>query len=99
MHHNADHMGQQAAASGADAIEGEPAGAGHMQPLGLAADPEASLVHVLDRSAGHQAAHRGDEILQARAAQVRLIRAMVAATSLMPNKSAISSARRSSGSN
>jgi hypothetical protein len=35
-----------------------------MEPLGLAADPEAGLVHVLDRSAGHQVAHRGDEILQ-----------------------------------
>src|SRR5579863_5052757 len=37
-----------------------------MQPLGLAADPEAGFVHVLDRGAGHQVAHRGDETLQAR---------------------------------
>jgi len=94
MHHNADHIGQQAAASGADAIEGEPGGTSHMQPLGLAADPKACLVHVLDRRTGYQVAHRGDESCS-RAAQVRLIRAMVAATNLMPNRSAI----RSSGSN
>ena len=45
MHHDADHIGQQAAASGADAIEGEPGGTSHMQPLGLAADAKACLVH------------------------------------------------------
>src|SRR5215472_11566030 len=31
----------------------------------LAADAKAGLVHVLDRCAGHEVAHRDDEVLQA----------------------------------
>jgi hypothetical protein len=36
-----------------------------MQPLRLAADPEAGLVHVLDGRGGDAVAHDGDELLQA----------------------------------
>src|ERR1700686_2487550 len=65
MHDNADDVRQQAAASGTGAVEGEPGGRGDMQPLGLAADAKAGLVHVLDGCGGDAVAHRSDEILQA----------------------------------
>ena len=65
MHDGADDVRQQAAASGAGAVEGEPSGRGNVQPLGLAADANAGLVHVLDGGGGDAVAHRGDEILQA----------------------------------
>jgi hypothetical protein len=58
--------------------------------LGLAADAKAGLVHVLDRCAGHEARTVMTKSCK-RASQVRLIRAIVAATSLTPNRSAISS--------
>jgi hypothetical protein len=65
MHDRADDVRQQAAASGAGAVEGEPGGRRDMQPLGLAADAKAGLVHVLDGCGGDAVAHRSDEILQA----------------------------------
>ena len=68
MHDDTDDLRQQAAASGADAIEGQPGGGSDMQPLGLAANAKAGLIHVLDRRASDEVAHRGDEILPARGA-------------------------------
>ena len=47
MHDDAEDVRQQAAALGADAVEGQQRRAGDMQPLCLAADPKAGLVHVL----------------------------------------------------
>ena len=40
---------QEAAALGADAIEGQQRGGGDMQPLRFAADAKAGFIHVLDR--------------------------------------------------
>ena len=98
VHDDADDIRQQAAALGADAIEGEQGGARHMQPLRLAADAKAGLVHVLDGAPATRSRTVSTKSCR-RSAQVRLIRAIVAAASLTPNRSAISSARRSSGSN
>ena len=61
---DADDIRQEAAALGADAIEGQQGGGRHMQPLRLAADAKAGLVHVLDRRARHEIAHRFDKTPQ-----------------------------------
>ena len=55
---NAGDIRQQAAALGADAIEGQQGGGSHMQPLRLAADAKTGLVHVLDRRARYEIAQR-----------------------------------------
>src|SRR3954466_10272449 len=47
MHDDAGSVGQQAAALRRDAVEGEPDRRGAVQPLRLAANPEAGFVHVL----------------------------------------------------
>ena len=88
---------QKAAALGADVIEGQQRRAGDMQPSRLAADPKAGLVHVLDRRRGDVIPHHICETLKA--PKSRLIRAMVAAASVTPRRSAINSTRRFSGNN
>ena len=45
---------EQAAAPGRDPVEGQPGTRGDVQPLGPPADPQAGLVHVLDRRRFHQ---------------------------------------------
>jgi hypothetical protein len=97
MHDRADDVRQQAAASGAGAVEGEPGSRRDMHPSSLAADAKAGLVHVLDGCGGDAIAHRSDEILQAGGAAATDLRDVPAAI-LTPNRSAISSTRRSSGS-
>ena len=69
-----------------------------MQPLRLAANPKAGFIHVLDRCRCHVVAHGIGETLK-RCAQSWLIRAIVAVARFTPNRSAISAARRFSGSN
>ena len=70
VHHDADHLSQQAAAPGRDPIESEQHGRGDMQPLRLAADPEAGLVHMLDRRNCHLVTHDIGEALEALGAVV-----------------------------
>src|SRR4051794_13779614 len=89
MHDDAHNVRQQAAALGRDAIEGQPHGAGDVQPLRPAADPEAGLSPpALPEGPSRcltAAALTSAPTVSAnpwtRPAQVRLIRAMVAATS------------------
>jgi hypothetical protein len=78
MHDDAHNVRQQAAAPGRDAIEGQPHGAGNVQPLRPAADPESSRCLT---AAALTSAHTVSANPWARPAQVRLIRARVAATS------------------
>ena len=89
---------QETAALGADAIEGQQGGGRHMQPLRLAADAKPRLVHVLHRRAATRSRTVSAKPCK-RSAQVRLILAIVAAATLTPKRSAISAARRFSGSN
>jgi hypothetical protein len=65
MHDNARNVRQQAAAPGRDPIEGEQHGAGDVQPLRLAANAEAGLVHMLDRCRCHLVTHGMGEALKA----------------------------------
>src|SRR4051812_6614574 len=80
---------EQTAARGRDAVEDQPHGAGDVQPLRPAADPKAGLSPpALPEgpsrcltAAALTSAHTASANPWARPAQVRLIRAMVAATS------------------
>ena len=56
---------QEAAALGADAIEGQQRGGGDMQPLRSAADPKAGFIHVLDRRRCDMVSHDIGEALEA----------------------------------
>ena len=87
---------QEAAALGADAIEGQQRGGGDMQP---AADPKAGFIHVLDRRRCDMVSHDIGEALEAPGGQSWLMRAMVAVTSFTPRRSANNSTRRFSGNN
>ena len=55
---NAGDIRQQAAALGTHTIESQQRGGRHMQPLRLAADAEAGLIHVFYGRARHEIAHR-----------------------------------------
>ena len=70
-----------------------------MQPLRLAAECETPFVHVFHLRAGHEIAHRCSKAPQTFGASPPLILAIVAAATLTPKRSAISAARRFSGSN
>src|SRR5207342_7035 len=88
---------QEAAALGADAIEGQQCGGGDMQPLRSAADPKAGFIHVTGAAATWSRTTSAKP--WKRRAQSWLIRAMVAVTSFTPRRSANNSTRRFSGNN
>ena len=100
MHDDAHNGRQQAAAPGRDAIEGQPHGARDVQPLRPAAGPKAGLSPpALPEGpsrcltgAAFTRSHTASANSEKRSAQLRLIRARVAATSLTPNRSAMASA-------
>ena len=88
---------QQAASFRRDAVKYQPDGRRDVQPLRFAANSEAGLIHVFHWRCGHLIAHRGNANPLNRAAQARLMLAMVAVTRFTPNRSAINAARRFSG--
>ena len=96
VHDDAGDAIEQAAAPGRDPVEGQPGTRGDVQPLGPPADPQAGLVHVLDRRRFHQSRITSTTPSKRRA-RLRPIRATVAGTRATANRSAINSARRSSG--
>ena len=98
VNNDAGDIRQETAALGADAIEGQQRGGGDVQPLRSAADAKAGFVHVFDRRGCDKVSHGFGKASEA-PAQVRLILAIVAATSFTPKRSAINSARRFSGNN
>ena len=64
VHDDAGDAIEQAAAPGRDPVEGQP-GTRRLQPLGPPADPQAGLVHVLDRRRFHQVADHLDDAFEA----------------------------------
>ena len=90
---------QEAAALGADAIEGQQRGGGDMQPLRSAADPKAGFIHVLDRRRCDMVSHDIGEALEAPGTVLADPGDTVAVTSFTPRRSAINSTRRFSGNN
>ena len=65
VHDDAGDAIEQAAAPGRDPVEGQPGTRGDVQPLGPPADPQAGLVHVLDRRRFHQVADHLDDAFEA----------------------------------
>ena len=65
VHDDAGDAIEQAAAPGRDPVEGQPGTRGDVQPLGPPADPQAGLVHVLDRCRFHQVADHLDDAFEA----------------------------------
>ena len=61
---NTQDVFQQAAPFRGDAVKRQPDGRGDVQPLRLAADPEAGFVHVFHGRRRHLVAHRGREALK-----------------------------------
>ena len=64
VHDDAGDAIEQAAAPGRDPVEGQPGTRGDVQPLGPPADPQAGLVHVLDRHRFHQVADHLDDAFE-----------------------------------
>jgi len=64
VHDNAENVFQQAAAFRGDTVKRQPDGRGDVQPLRLAANPEAGFVPMPDRCRRHMVAHGGGETLE-----------------------------------
>src|SRR5262249_31584081 len=97
---NSDDIRQETTAPGADPIEGQQGGGRNMQPLRLAADAKPGLVHVLHPRTGHEITHRFNKILKTFGASSAHSRDRRGGEfNLTPKRSAISAARRFSGSN